>query len=67
MPEEAKEQDPIRRLGHELRNILGPAMMMAERVAEHPDPAMRHAGAIILDSLDRATSAIRTATSARRP
>lgn len=49
-------------LAHALRNILGPAMMIAERLGEHPDPAVQRAGTIILDSLDRATAAIKAAS-----
>jgi signal transduction histidine kinase len=52
---------PTRELGHALRNILGPAMMMAERMGEHSDPAVQRAGKIILESLDRATAAIKEA------
>jgi hypothetical protein len=52
---------PTRELGHALRNILAPAMMMAERLGEHPDPAVQRGGKIILQSLDRATAAIKEA------
>lgn len=51
----------IRALGHDLRNALGPAMMMAERMAGHSDPAVQRAARIILESLDRATDAIKAA------
>ena len=53
--------DPTRELGHRLRNILSPAMMMAERMSEHADPLVQQAGTIILASLDRATGAIKEA------
>ena len=54
-------QDPIHHLGHELRNILSPAMMLAERMCGHTDPAVQRAGNIILESLDKAIAAIRAA------
>lgn len=52
----------IQQLGHDLRNILAPAMMLAERLTMNQDPAIRRAGKMILDSLDRATAAIKEAS-----
>ena len=56
-------EDPHRKLIHDLRNALGPAMLVAERLTMHADPAVQRAGKIILDSLDSATALMRTATS----
>lgn len=53
--------DPVRKLGHELRNILSPALMMAERMQSNADPVVSRAGRIVVESVDRATAAIRAA------
>ena len=55
-------QDRLRELSHALRNILGPAMMVAERLSDHPDPSVQRGAKIILESLDRATAAIKDAS-----
>jgi hypothetical protein len=55
------EEDSQRRLRHRLSNILSPAMMMAEVLSNHADPAVKRAGEIILKSLDKATEALREA------
>ncbi len=55
---------PVRELGHALRNILAPSMMLAERLSGHSDPSVRRAGTVILDSIDEAIAAIKAATSA---
>ncbi len=52
-------QNPIRALSHAIRNQLSPAMMLAERLCKHPDPEVQRAGRLILESLDKASSAIR--------
>jgi hypothetical protein len=54
-------KDATSELAHALRNILGPAMMIAERLCGHSDPAVQRAGKVILDSIDRATAAIKAA------
>jgi nitrogen fixation/metabolism regulation signal transduction histidine kinase len=51
--------EATRKLGHELRNVLSPAMMMAERVSMHSDPQVQRAGKLILDSLDKAIALIK--------
>ena len=49
--------DPIlRKLSHDLRGILSPAMMVAERLQNNADPAIRNAATLILESLDRAVA-----------
>jgi len=55
------DEDSLRRLRHRLNNLLSPAMMMAEGLTNHADPAVRRAGEIILKSLDKATEALREA------
>ena len=58
------DEPTLRKLGHDLRGMLSPAMMVAERLQNNPDPAIKKAGTIILESLDRAVAAISKATSA---
>jgi hypothetical protein len=55
------DQPALRQLGHDLRGILAPAMMVAERLQKHADPAVQRAGDIVLDSLDKAVLAIKAA------
>jgi len=52
--------DTTRDLIHDLRNALGPAMLMAERLTMQADPKIQHAGKVILDSLDCATALMRS-------
>jgi hypothetical protein len=49
-------------LAHTLNNLMSPAMMAAERLLEHDDPAVKRAGSMILDSLDKAVAALRAAS-----
>ncbi len=49
----------LRQLGHDLRGILAPAMMVAERLQRHPDPTVQHAGTIVLTALDQAVETLR--------
>lgn len=51
-------------LRHDLRGVLSPALMMADRLVSHPDPAVRRAGDAVVRSVDRAT-ALLTASKAR--
>jgi nitrogen fixation/metabolism regulation signal transduction histidine kinase len=55
------DNEATRKLGHELRNVLSPAMMLAERMSTHADPQVQRAGKMILDSLDKATALIKAA------
>ncbi len=60
------ETDPatrqaIRTLAHTLRNIMSPAMMLAERLSDHQDPAVQRDAKLILDTLDKATAALKDA------
>jgi hypothetical protein len=55
------DEDGLRRLRHRLSNILSPAMMVAEGLSNHADPAVKRAGEIILKSLDNAIEALRAA------
>ncbi len=63
MGHDAPEGDRVRALSHALRNALSPAMMVAESLSEHADPAVRRGAKIILASLDKATEAARLAVS----
>ena len=44
------------KLGHDLRGVLSPAMLMSERLETHKDPAIREAGKVIAQSVDRASA-----------
>jgi hypothetical protein len=60
------DEDGLRRLRHKLNNLLSPAMMMAEGLTSHADPAVQRAGEIILKSLDKTIEALREAGKAER-
>ena len=51
--------DTTRTLLHDMRNSLGPAMLVAERLTMHNDLAIKRAGQVILDSLDATTALMR--------
>lgn len=59
MSDEPRQRDQMRALAHTLNNTLGPAMIAAESLGEHPDPKVARASLIILEALDRAVAAIR--------
>jgi hypothetical protein len=42
-------------LRHDLRGLLSPAMMVADRLIEHEDPAVRRAGEVVLRTVERIT------------
>ena len=50
-------------LRHDLRGVLSPALMVADRLVNNPDPAVRRAGDAVVRSVDRAT-ALLTASNA---
>ncbi len=43
-------------LRHDLRGVLSPALMMADRLLKNEDPAVRRAGQAVVRSVDRATA-----------
>ena len=43
-------------LRHDLRGVLSPALMVADRLVNNPDPAVRRAGDAVVRSIDRATA-----------
>jgi hypothetical protein len=61
-PEPTVEQDPategaaITALRHDLRGILSPAMLIADRLATHADPSVQRAGDVITRTVERAAA-----------
>ena len=49
----------VARISHDLRGILTPVLLTAERLENHPDQAVRRSGAIMLRAVDRATDLVR--------
>ena len=45
-----------RRLRHDLRGALSPALLTADRLISHEDPKVRRAGEIMVKSVDRASA-----------
>jgi hypothetical protein len=46
----------IRALRHDLRGILSPAMLIADRLQSHADPAVQRAGAVVMRTVERAAA-----------
>lgn len=44
----------VAKIGHDLRNVLAPALLTSERLERHGDPAVQRAGKVIMDAVDRA-------------
>jgi signal transduction histidine kinase len=49
----------VARISHDLRGILAPALLTAERLQNHPDKTVQRAGEILLRTVDRATDLVR--------
>src|ERR1700712_3201607 len=45
----------VSKIGHDLRNVLAPALLMSERLEAHSDPSIRRAGEVIMNSVERAS------------
>jgi signal transduction histidine kinase len=49
----------VARISHDLRGILAPALLTAERLQNHQDDAVQRSGEILLRTVDRATDLVR--------
>lgn len=49
-------EDSGAHLRHDLRGVLSPALMMADRLLRNEDPAIRRAGQAVVRSVERATA-----------
>ncbi len=49
----------VGRLGHDLRGLLSPALLAAERLQTHADPAVKRGADTVLRALDRAGATLR--------
>ena len=49
-------EDSSAHLRHDLRGVLSPALMMADRLLRNDDPAIRRAGEAVVRSVERATA-----------
>ena len=47
--------ESARKLNHDLRGALSPALLLAERLERHGDPVVAQGGAIISAALERAS------------
>jgi signal transduction histidine kinase len=47
------------KVNHDLRGILSPAMLTAERLQMHPDPSVRRAGDVLVRAVERAANLAR--------
>ncbi|MBS0988873.1 hypothetical protein JK182_09390 [Acetobacter okinawensis] len=55
----APAADSDQKLRHDIRGIVSPAMLAAEQLSLHNDPAIEKAAATINDSLDRLTARLK--------
>jgi signal transduction histidine kinase len=65
----AREQalaEAVRKMNHDLRGALSPAMLLGERLEAHADPAVAKAAGVISKALDRATEAAKPAAALAR-
>ena len=46
----------IKALRHDLRGILSPAMLIADRLQTHADPAVQRAGEVVMRTVERAAA-----------
>jgi signal transduction histidine kinase len=51
----------VAKVSHDLRGILTPALLSAERLQLHTDPAVRRSGERLVEAVDRATDLVRRA------
>jgi signal transduction histidine kinase len=51
----------VAKVSHDLRGILTPALLSAERLQLHSDPAVRRSGETLVEAVDRATDLVRRA------
>ena len=51
---ELKKQ--VSTLRHDIRGILSPAMLTADRLLSHADPSVKRAGEVIIRTVDRITA-----------
>lgn len=56
----------VSRLTHDLRGALSPALLMAERLERHDDPAVRQAAEVVAKAMDRAATICRDASAAAK-
>jgi len=56
----------VSKLTHDIRGALSPAMLMAERLERHDDPAVRQAAETISKAMDRAATICRDNSAAAK-
>lgn len=48
----------VAKIGHDLRNVLSPALLAAERLSQNADPAISRAGEVVMGAVDRANDLV---------
>ncbi len=54
----AEQQREVSRLRHDLRGILSPALLLADRLAMSPDPNASRTAEAIIQTIERAEAAL---------
>ena len=49
----------VARISHDLRGVLAPALLVAERLQDHSDSAVQRSGDVLMRTVDRATDLVR--------
>ncbi|CAI9119413.1 hypothetical protein [Brytella acorum] len=52
----------LKKLRHDLRNRLSPALLTADILSQHPDPDVRRQAETIIAAIESATVLLRTTT-----
>jgi signal transduction histidine kinase len=56
----------VSRLTHDLRGAMSPALLMAERLERHDDPAVRQAAEVVAKAMQRASTMCREVSAAAK-
>jgi signal transduction histidine kinase len=62
----AEQSEAIRKLAHDVRGAVTPALLMTERLESNPDPAVRLAAGVVAKAMDRAADVAKAAAAQAR-
>ncbi len=60
----AAKTEQMRKLRHDIRGALSPVLLVADRLLNHADPAVKRSGEIMVRTVDRATALLAEASDA---
>jgi hypothetical protein len=62
----AEQSEAVRKLAHDVRGAVTPALLMTERLETNPDPAVRLAAGVVAKAMDRAADVAKAAAAQAR-